>query len=414
VRLEKPHGGVWQHSLLFRPTGSCVLWTLVCVMVIAAGCSLVPRPEQPTSTSAESVCVPVGRWVIPGSSSRPTTPEVVVRAAEARIVLLGEDHDRPEHHRWELQMLAALNGRRSSMIVGFEMFPRSVQAVLDRWVAGEIDAEQFLLESRWDDVWGLPSRVYMPLFQFARMNRLPMVALNVERKLIARVAEEGWESVPVEEREGVSDPAPPAAEYARKLGEIYADHARGGRTDMDDGEGQQWFIQAQLLWDRAFAEALSSAARAHPDALVVGVIGRGHIERGYGVPHQLASLGLRDVAILLPWDGASDCNDLVAGVADAVFGVERNDPPAKRIMMGVLLEDSESGVRVTTVIPESVAASAGVRDGDVIVEAAGRAVTVPGELRRIVAERQAGDCLPLTVRRDGETREFIVCFPAPS
>jgi uncharacterized iron-regulated protein len=329
-------------------------------------------------------------------------------------VLLGEDHDRPEHHRWELQTLAALNGRRANMVLGFEMFPRAAQGVLDRWVAREIDEEQFLLESRWDDVWGIPARVYMPLFQFARMNRLPMVALNVDRKLIARVAEEGWESVPVGEREGVSDPAPPEAEYAQWLGEIYRRHAQDERTDVEDEEGLRRFIQAQVLWDRAFAEALSSAAKTHPDALVVGVVGRGHVERGYGVPRQLAALGLQDVRVLLPWDDSRDCDDLVAGVADVVFGVERADPAAKRVMMGVLLDASETGVRVTTVMPASAAESAGIREGDVIVEAAGRAITVPAELRRVVGERQPGDCLPLAVRRDGETREFIVRFPASS
>jgi hypothetical protein len=311
-------------------------------------------------------------------------------------------------------MLAALNGRRSTMVIGFEMFPRSVQGVLDRWVAGEIDEEQFLLETRWDDVWGIPARVYMPLFQFARMNRLPMVALNVARKLIGKVGEEGWKAIPVGEREGVSDPAPPAAEYARQLGEIYRKHLEEGSMEGEDEEGLRHFIQAQLVWDRAFAEALSSAAQAHPDALVVGIMGRGHVENGYGVPHQLAALGVRDVQVFVPWDSPRDCDDLVVGLADAVFGVERTDPPARRITMGVLLEDSESGVRVTTVVPESPAASAGVREGDVIVEAAGRAVTVPAELRRIVGERQPGDCLPLLVRRDGETRDIVVRFPPAS
>jgi len=58
-------------------------------------------------------------------------------------------------------------------------------------------------------VWGYDAALYMPLFQFARLNRIPMIALNVERKLVSRVGQQGWEGVPAAEREGLSDPAPP-------------------------------------------------------------------------------------------------------------------------------------------------------------------------------------------------------------
>lgn len=81
------------------------------------------------------------------------------------------------------------------------------------------------------------------------------------------------------------------------------------------------FLDGQLLWDRAMAEALAGAVRDHPDALVVGLMGSGHVVHGYGVEHQLRDLGVVDVGSLLPWDGDSDCTDLVAGVADAVFGI---------------------------------------------------------------------------------------------
>ena len=63
-------------------------------------------------------------------------------------------------------------------------------------------------------------RFYMPLFQFARLNRIPMKALNVERSLVAKVGQQGWEAVPVAEREGVSDPAPASQAYQRDLARV--------------------------------------------------------------------------------------------------------------------------------------------------------------------------------------------------
>ena len=92
-------------------------------------------------------------------------------------------HDNPEHHRWQLQTLAALHAVRPDMVIGFEMFPRRVQKALDQWVAGELSEAQFLAASDWNAVWSTDAKLYLPLFHFARMNRLPMVALNIDTRL---------------------------------------------------------------------------------------------------------------------------------------------------------------------------------------------------------------------------------------
>ena len=52
----------------------------------------------------------------------------------------------------------------------------------------------------------------------------------------------------------------------------------------------QRFVEAQLTWDRAMAEALAGAKRTFSDATIVGVLGSGHVQDGYGVPHQLKDL----------------------------------------------------------------------------------------------------------------------------
>ena len=89
--------------------------------------------------AAPAACVPVSSWVAP--PDRRVHPDAVLDAAAAKaVVLLGEEHDNAEHHRWQLHTLAALHARRANLILGFEMFPRRVQAALDRWVAGELDA----------------------------------------------------------------------------------------------------------------------------------------------------------------------------------------------------------------------------------------------------------------------------------
>jgi uncharacterized iron-regulated protein len=387
---------------------------LFALLLSPAGCASA-RPEAspaPPPTSGQP-CVPIGRWVEPGSGARLTTAEFVPGVAQKRVVLLGEAHDNLEHHAWQLQTLAALSAARDEIVVAFEMLPRRVQQPLDDWIAGELDEQAFLEGVDWGRSWSLPAELYLPLFRFARLNRFPAVALNVDRRLIERVGDVGWAVVPVDEREGLTDPAPASDAYRAWLADVYGDHAPKDSAPLDPTALDR-FTDAQLVWDRAFAEGIAAALERHPHALVVGIIGGGHVQHRWGVPHQLAALGIDDVAVLLPWDDGADCSKLTADLADAVFGVEDTgasvaNPPR----LGVLLTTAERGVKVAHVAPASIAAAAGIADGDVILEAAGTRVAAPADLQEIVTRQAPGTWLPLRIARGDAEVEVVARFPVP-
>jgi uncharacterized iron-regulated protein len=377
---------------------------------LVASCA-VPRPPAPARTSGSTGCVRPAQWVVPATHRERAASEVMASAARSRIVLLGELHDRADHHRWQLQTVAALAARRP-VVLGFEMFPRRTQGVLDRWVAGELDDGALLRESDWPRVWGFRASLYLPLFEFARLNRVPMRGLNVDRALVSRVGRDGWAAVPAAEREGISDPAPPVHAYRAMLAEAMAAH---GPEAAGSDASLQRFVEAQLTWDRALAEGLVEATRANPRALVVGIMGTGHLEHGYGVPHQLAALGEHDVTVLLPWDTDRDCAQLTPDLADAVFGVAPAVETADHgPHLGVVLAPARDGVRVAGVTPGSVASAAGLRRDDVIVEAAGMRTPTLADLRAIVDAQAPGTWLPLRVRHGRRTREIVARFPRPS
>lgn len=262
-----------------------------------------------------------GCWVDPGSNQR--RADVFAALAGRAVVLLGESHDEAEHHRWQLHTIAALFGHRPDMVLGFEMFPRRVQPVLDRWSRGELDETAFLREVNWPQIWGIAGELYLPLFHFARMHRLPMLALNVDRATHRRVAAQGFASVPSAEREGVGDPVPASSWYRDRLFEWFKKHSAAVAGAAS--EPFERFVRAQLFWDRAMAEAIAGARRDGRRPLVVGVMGSGHVEYGDGVPHQLAALGVDDVTTALPWRADTDYPIHDPPVADVLFGVA---PPA--------------------------------------------------------------------------------------
>lgn len=258
--------------------------------------------------SAANECTPAAWLRLDGERAAAVAHGALIAEVAGRdVVLLGERHEEADHHRWQLHTLAALHAQRPRMAIGFEVFPRRVQPVLDRWVAGELTAQQFLAEVQWEKVWNLSAELYLPLFEFARLHRIPMLALNVERSLTKEVSAQGWDAVPESEREGVSRPAPAPQAYVDELARVHKEHKAAGSLAN--------FVAAQQTWDRAMAQAL--AARAG-DALAVGIIGSGHLRHGHGVALQLRDLGVKRVATLLPVEAAR-CSELVPGLADAVF-----------------------------------------------------------------------------------------------
>jgi uncharacterized iron-regulated protein len=369
----------------------------------------------PVAVAQDAPCVPVGQWVVPGAAAPVPAADVLSRAARQSVVLVGESHDSAEHHRWQLQVVTALHAQRPDMVIALEMFPRRVQPVLDRWTRGELGEAEFLEAAEWRTVWDFDPALYLPIFHFARMNRVPMVAANVDRAAAREVGQKGFDGVTAERREGVGRGAVPPAAYVEMLARVWQEHLPADRRvrkpTLDDADFRR-FVDAQVLWDRAMAEAIAAALRRQPQPLVVGIMGRGHVEYGYGVPHQLRDLGVTAVMSMVPWDRGSACA-VPAGVADAVYGVAApaakvGGPPRPRL--GIVLETTPDGVRIQRVEKGSVAEATGLREGDVIVEIAGRPARQNADVASAVQRQAPGTWLPLAVRRGGERVELIAKF----
>lgn len=69
---------------------------------------------------------------------------------------------------------------------------------------------------------------------------------------------------------------------------------------------------------------------------------------------------------------------------------------------------ANQGALVTAVDPGSAAEEAGIRVGDVIIEAAGEAIATNEDVGRVVQSRRKGDRLDIVVERSGDRRELAV------
>src|SRR5215510_4561252 len=196
------------------PTANQMSQLLTIVLSVSLIAASVDRSRAQANSNVSlvqtaSACDTLARWIDLKTGRSIDKGELIGDlVAKTAVVLLGESHADVDHHHWQLHTLAALHGGGGNIVIGFEAFPRRLQSVLNDWVEGKLTDQAFLKASEWQHVWGYDAAFYMPLFQFARLNRIPMIALNVERSLVARVGREGWAAVPSSEREGLPDPAP--------------------------------------------------------------------------------------------------------------------------------------------------------------------------------------------------------------
>ncbi len=189
---------------------------------------------------------------------------------EYKLVLLGETHDNPDHHRLQAQILNGLAGAGQKPAVVMEMLAR--EAWQDQpafWTDLELLQRQAAAQ---DERW--PWDLYAPILQSVVDHGLELVAGNVKRKTLhARIQETGpdWRKE-LSARYSIPD------QGLRRLEQEIAESHCGY---VDPGH-LPFMVEAQLQRDRAMASALVDSL-----APAVLIAGRGHIRNDYAVPVQL-------------------------------------------------------------------------------------------------------------------------------
>lgn len=259
-----------------------------------------------------------GTWINPQNGKILEKEELQDKIQSNRVILLGETHTNMEIHRWQLAVLSSICSYSTKISVGFEMFPSRLNSILAEWTEGQIlEKKEFLEKVEWDFVWKYDPNLYFPLFDFCRQNEIPMLGLNCRRELVSEVGKLGWENIPTEQWEGLTPSKPALLGYIDYLTRIT------NQGEMPTKIPAERFVRAQQTWDRAFACNIAARIEEDPTQKIVGIIGRGHLEYGYGTPYQLKDLGVQDVLVLLPTEKSEFTLKEVQGISDGIFRIDK-------------------------------------------------------------------------------------------
>lgn len=217
--------------------------------------------------------------------------QLAVELKTKRIVLVGEHHNNIRHHINQLEVIRALHEAGAKVAVGMEMFRSDSQKYLGQWVAGKIPEKEFekIYYANWNYNWSL----YRPILQYARENRIPVLGLNVSRKITRQVARQGFQSLNKEQRGKLKDVACRVDKvYMDFIKRAYGAHAHGNLNF-------EYFCESQLVWDNIMAINSLDYIRNNPDSTVVLIAGNGHVWKG-GIPTQLNNRSFTAYAVILP------------------------------------------------------------------------------------------------------------------
>ena len=248
------------------------IWLFACLVLLAACQPLPPLPAWQSPAGREQA--ELGMIVDLHSGARLTPAQLVERLAPASRLLIGEQHDNPDHHALQLWLLQALATQRPPGALLLEMLNPEQQARVDA-LRGQVAGGQWpsdlpralAWQAGWD--WAL----YGPLVRHALQREAPLLAANLDPAEIKRI----YRTAPALQGAASTAPAVCAALRAQ---------IRESHCQLLPESQLPAMLAVQQQRDRRMAERLLAAPA--PAVLLAGGF---HVRRDLGVPLHLADLG---------------------------------------------------------------------------------------------------------------------------
>ncbi|WP_422422918.1 ChaN family lipoprotein [Pseudomonas sp. GZD-222] len=248
---------------------------LICLVSLMAACQsrdVLPPPAPIAQQGRDHAELGVIRELATGRTLSPQ--ELVERLATAPRVLVGEQHDNPDHHALQLWLLRELASQRAQGSLLMEMInpdqQDKVNAAQAATRAGQPPSDPFQAlawQANWD--WS----VYGALVTYALRQPYPLLSANLNRAQIMQI----YKQRPV--LEGTASTLP-------QVQATLLDDIRESHCGLLPETQMPAMLAVQQQRDRRMAESLLAAPA--PALLLAGAF---HVRKDLGVPLHLSDLG---------------------------------------------------------------------------------------------------------------------------
>ena len=389
------------------------------LFLITFSLSCVQKAPPPWVSMIREITGPVGSeeiFKLPEGEKK-SFSQLLEELDRSRVIFVGESHDQIEHHRIQVSLLQEFVTQGKEIAIGMEMFEKSSQPILDRWSQGLMAENEFLKETKWDLTWRMDYNLYKGILDEAKKHRLKLIGLNVQRDLVRKVAEQGIEGLPPEDRAKLPEMDLSDRAHRAYIRSVYKDHQEGSAKDLER------FYQAQCLWDEGMAETLSEFLRLpeNREKVVFVFAGSGHVIFDFGIPKRFfrrtplpfKTLILKERKNNIGADPDIRFTSVSQPLGDYLWITRPNPPEIKRPRIGVVLKEAKDleGLQIERVIPGSPAEKAGLLAGDQLLTVEGRGITKVKDIHDAVVQKGWAKDITFMILREGTKRDVTVTLP---
>jgi uncharacterized iron-regulated protein len=313
--------------------------------------------------------------------------------AKHRTVFVGETHTAYSDHLNQLAVIKNLHQNWKTQIsIGLEMIQQPYQSHLDDYIEGKITEREMLIKTEWYERWGYDYRLYRPIFEYARINQISLLALNIPKELTRRITKVGLKGLSASERKQLpakidrSDKA-----YIKRISSVFAQHS------STRSNGVEKFLDAQLAWDEGMAYAAARYLKKLPQKRMIILAGGGHVIGGEGIPNRLDRMIGSNSAIVL-----NNINEtLKASQGDYLL-----DSPTTTLPLigriGVGMENTPAGVKVISLSTHGAAKKAAIKQGDIILSLDNKIISHSVDIRLFMEKTKPNDFIRITLSRNNK------------
>ncbi len=353
----------------------------LCLLIFSLGCALaVAHAEEPASDPVIDL------------SAMSDVTSLIDLVSDRDVVFIGERHDQYQHHLNQLSIIKGLHKKHPDLGIGLEYVFQPFQNVLDRYIKGAIDEAGLIRESEFISRWKFDFKLYRPIFQYARENGIPLIALNLENEITNKVKEGGIESLSDESKLRLPSYIDWKNEaYRKRLLRAFNSHPHTEEMIFEN------FLAVQLIWDEAMAQRAADWLKQNSGSHLVVLAGGGHIMHGDGIPNRLSRRINVSQATILNIDAVP--GGVTKGLADyMILAGKRTLPPSGKL--GVLFDTTNSAILIKEFVKDSSAKEAGAKKFDKLLSIDGQPVQNYTDIRIALMDRKVGERIELEIERN--------------
>jgi len=390
-----------------------IIWIICCFFFL--GCAThklnwqSPYRKLASLKEGDIVHLPTGVKV--------TKEQLINMLGAARIIYVGETHDNIYSHKVQIEILTALTERYPQKVaVGLEMLTRSSQESADQWISGKLDEKEFV--KVWTENWSNDFQYYRSILHYMREHKTPLVALRAPDDWLKKVKKtESSDQLKDNDDElpqmDLEDPY-----HRAHMKAIFGKHPMGGLSF-------EAFYRVQVLWDESMAKSIAEYLQSEQgqDNKILIFSGGNHMQYGFGIPRRVFRRLPLPYAIVLPITVhvppekehklmAVTLPEIPLLPGDFAWIVSYEDLSDRKVYLGVMIRETDDGVKVLGTMKNLTAEKAGLQKNDIITALDGEQIQTNFDLTYLIGLKKPGEKGVIEVLRDKKPLSFEVTFQA--